>query len=189
MEDKKNPNIVFYKTNVMCPKCGRRLYTPKYKKHDFHCKECLSDFNKHAVRLTPENSLVVEVPVLEDKISFVYPGVRKASIELNCNWCMYKADRNLIILRWDNHPVNGDYHINHDVSLFEVANKLSKVMYAPQNIAELEEQRLQDLNELRDLIQRVLQNAPIEFENSKEEFAYGTLGYAFDSLEDFLDKK
>lgn len=188
MKEKKNPNIVYYKTNVMCPKCGRRLYTPKYERFDFHCKECLSDFVKSDVKITPENNVTIEIPVAKEKAAAIYNLLRKFAVNRGCNLFTYESDLNQISIGWKTYMVEDEIYFDIDLKLFDIAKGIKQILHSPISIAELESQRMSDLEGLWDLLQRVIQNTPIEFENSAEEFMYDSLGDAFDSLGEFLGK-
>ena len=117
-----------FRTNVICPKCGKHLYTTDVYGYDFTCKECDENILSFEVKKVDAEILEISIPMSVENYEKNEEKLKDIADVYNCDFLGFDDTCNTIDIGWDVYKnSNTPSYIPDSIILYEVAKQLCRL--------------------------------------------------------------
>lgn len=117
-----------FKTNAICPRCGKALYTTDIYGYDFTCKECNENFYSFEIKKVGSEILEISIPMTVEIYEANLIKLQEIAEVYDCNFLGFDDTCDTMDIGWDVYKnAETPSYIPNFLILYEVAKQLGRL--------------------------------------------------------------
>lgn len=117
-----------FRTNAVCPRCGKHLQTTDVYGYDFTCKECDENIYSFEVKRVDSEILEISIPMDAETFKTNLEKLKNIADVYDCDFLGFDDTCNIMDIGWDVYKnENTPSYIPNSVILYESVKQLGRL--------------------------------------------------------------
>lgn len=145
-----------FRTNAVCPKCGKHLYTTDVYGYSFTCKECDENFYSFEVKEVDSEILEISIPMTVETYEKNLEKLGDIADVYDCDFLGFDDTCDIMDIGWDVYKETElPSYFPDSVVLYEVAKQLGRLFDVQENSRPKTEEEIREefLEHIRGLVE------------------------------------